>query len=417
MTFLALLAAASLAQEVDLSEVESRRVAPPRAPAEQSSVVADAPAGLSAGGLDFGAGEAGVGRSAAPRPGETSFFSDGSELGFGSADEEGGEGTAVVAAPANHHGPRIDEKELIRHRLRPHGKESFVEQGEETRGLRRVRFSSNRFEKRQMENGVMVAGNGPMATARGGGPRPGAPNTVNGWPAVSPYAIGHTIKHADGSRQTLLSYDPKKNPQHPFHWKVTRPDGSTREYDSPLVFDLDGNGVRMSRRQQRFDADGDKKQEWVNDISAGDGLLVLDSDKDGISGESGLESFGTSTDLDGDHKKDGHADGFEALWSLARKAKRDGVLGADALSDGLLDGKELKSLEKAYGLKMRVGGIFKPAVSLEEAGVTTIALSKADSVRVANFDGQGNQTTRREGAVFTNKDGATLAYEDVWFEH
>lgn len=225
---------------------------------------------------------------------------------------------------------------------------------------------------------------------------------------------GHSVE-LGGRTYTMVGYDESKAYGSRHHWVGQSPDGARHEfYTSPLVFDLDGDGVRMSRRTQKFDADGDRRADRVNDISRGDGLLVLDSDGDGVAGESALEAFGTATDLDGDHERDSYEDGFEALRALVSKAEAAGVLGAQ--DDARLDAIELRALEKAYGLRMKVGGILAKPVRLAAAGVVSIALSGAESKLVKDFDGQGNRVTRREGARFTRADGSSSSYEDVWFE-
>lgn len=225
---------------------------------------------------------------------------------------------------------------------------------------------------------------------------------------------GHTVKMGDRT-YTMTGYDESKAYGSRHRWVGQGEDGSRQEfYTSPLVFDLDGDGVRMSRRTQKFDADGDRRADRVNDISRGDGLLVLDSDGDGVSGESALEAFGTATDLDGDHERDSYADGFEALQALVAKAESAGVLGPQ--EDARLDAEELRALEKAYGLRIKVGGILAKPVRLSAAGIVSIALSRAESTLVKDFDGQGNRVTRRDGARFTRADGSSSSYEDVWFE-
>lgn len=221
---------------------------------------------------------------------------------------------------------------------------------------------------------------------------------------------------SDGSKTTMVAFDPSRPYGVRHHYKYEMPGAADSSlYASPLVFDLNGDGVRMSRRSTSFDAQGARRKEAVNDISQSDGLLVLDIDHDGSYVSGGLEVLGTGTDIDGDHKPDGYADGFEALRALVGRALSDRTL--DASFDGrVLGPAQLKSLAKAYGLRMRVGGTFGRVVTLDQAGVRAIHLPEGDCVRVKDFDGQGNETLRCVGAVFTRANGTTGAYEDVWFQ-
>lgn len=198
---------------------------------------------------------------------------------------------------------------------------------------------------------------------------------------------------------------------------VRTKDGKEYEtYGSPLVFDLDGDKIKLSSKLVDYDVDGDGKSDTVHDIMPGDGLLVFDADGDGIPGESGFELFGDNTDLNADGKADGFKDGFSALYALALQAVREKVLDHKALRDRALDAKELAELEEAYGLRMKVGGLHAKAVSLKKAGVRKISLLKTGSRRIRNFDRQGNDVSRQSGASFTRTDGSTGSYEDIWFD-
>lgn len=218
----------------------------------------------------------------------------------------------------------------------------------------------------------------------------------------------------------LLSYDASKvyGERHQ-RLLVNNLDGQTQTtefYHSPLVLDLNGDGVRMSRRSAAFDAGGALVKDAVHDISKADGLLVFDADRDGTAGEGGQEAFGTATDLDGDRRPDGHADGFAALRSLVARAAALGAVSPAAASSGRLDAAALRGLARVYGLAVKVGGVSGRVVSLEEAGVTELRLPTASCRRQKNFDGQGNEVLRCAGAEFVNADGATRAYEDVFFQ-
>ena len=210
-------------------------------------------------------------------------------------------------------------------------------------------------------------------------------------------------------------YDKTRPYGHRNQW-IQEADGvKTVQESSPLVFDLDGNGIGTSHRRIAFDLDGGGIPEKVHDILSGDALLVFDADKDGLAGETGRELFGDNTDLDGDGKREGYKDGFEALRALGKKAVREGVLEEGALDDLRLDPSELDALGRAYGLGLRPDSLLGQVVSLTEAGVVEVALSAHRSTKRKDFDGRGNSLMRRTGAVFLRSDGTPGTYADLWF--
>ncbi|MBI5244483.1 MAG: hypothetical protein HY922_12525 [Elusimicrobia bacterium] len=184
----------------------------------------------------------------------------------------------------------------------------------------------------------------------------------------------------------------------------------------PIVLDLRGDGIRASTRKVRYDLFGDGRYARFNDVGSGVGVLVFDPGRNGVSGENGRELFGDSTDMDGDGRPDGFKDGFEALWGLARLAASRGRIPQAALKSGFLGPAELLALERAYGLRVRVGSFNAKAVSLKEAGVAGLKLSGSETLCDEDFDGQGNVLARREGAGFLRPDGSTGDYGAVWLQ-
>lgn len=154
-----------------------------------------------------------------------------------------------------------------------------------------------------------------------------------------------------------------------------------------LAFDLDGDG--------RFTVEGK------------DGLLVFDPAKSGL-----YQVFNAASDLDGDGRPDGFADGFEVLGALARRAVAAGKMPPLALEDGRLDAGELGCLEKGYGLRLRLFGRAAP-VSLREAGVRAIVLSRGPGRRVRGLGEASDGTLQRPGALFIRQDGSADAYAEV----
>lgn len=179
---------------------------------------------------------------------------------------------------------------------------------------------------------------------------------------------------------------------------------------SPLSLDLDGDGQLTSDRKVQFDIDGDGQLDTVNDIDEGDALLVFDADGDGVAGENGRELLGDNTDLDGDGKPDGYRDGFEALEALARK---EGLIGD---GDGELSTKDLQLLQRKYGLRLRRGSLNGQDQTFSAADIRALRVGRGPAQRETNFDGRGNDVSRRDGAGFVRTDGSTGDMADIWFQ-
>ncbi|MBQ2870883.1 hypothetical protein IJE86_04225 [bacterium] len=183
---------------------------------------------------------------------------------------------------------------------------------------------------------------------------------------------------------------------------------SNKKYftSSPLSFDLNGDGVKTSETKVKFDIDGDGKIDVINDSA--DAVLAFDADGDGIVGEDGKEVFGDNTDLDGDGKKDGFANGFDALKALAMK---EGLI--DGKSDNTLNAQDIAKLQEKYGLAMK-SGYNGEAKSLTDLGITSINLGTTNETQMTdNFDGKGNQIMTQEGSTF-EINGKKQAYADIW---
>lgn len=150
-------------------------------------------------------------------------------------------------------------------------------------------------------------------------------------------------------------------------------DPVTPPRSDPLVLDLDGGGITLyatNQSQANFDLDGDGFAERVGWFGAGEGLLVHDTDGDGVVDGIG-ELFGDATH-----------DGFQALAAL--DANGDGQISAydptfadlrvwrDANGDGLSQPDELQTLTQAGVVNLSlqtsildqtVNGNFVPLIS------------------------------------------------------
>lgn len=176
---------------------------------------------------------------------------------------------------------------------------------------------------------------------------------------------------------------------------------SAQKTASPLVFDLDGDGVSTTGVGKTFDLDGDGTLDKTAWAGPGDGVLAFDGNGDGVAGSDGTELFGNNTIVDG--KK--FDNGFEALKALAAKH-----LGPGAVADGKLTAPELEALSNKTGLCMMVDG---KKVALADLGITEISVGYRDAGQ--NLDARGNEH-RQVGEGFI-RNGRQAAVDDVWFRY
>ncbi len=168
---------------------------------------------------------------------------------------------------------------------------------------------------------------------------------------------------------------------------------TARTEASPLVLDLDGDGIELTRLTGQgavywdIDVDGMKEQSgWVG---PDDGLLALDSNGDGVINDHS-ELFGTLT-----------VDGFTILSAL------------DSNDDG-----KISKTDKAFG-NLRVwqdrdqDGKTDPGelLKLNKAGVKSIDLNAATVAETI----AGNAITHRSTYIDTN--GKKQAIVDAWFQY
>ena len=174
---------------------------------------------------------------------------------------------------------------------------------------------------------------------------------------------------------------------------------SEARYSSPLILDLNGDGVVSTRgvgEGAYFDHDGNGLAEQSGWVGAGDALLVRDLNGNGrIDG--GAELFGNQTELSPgvdaahgfaalgalDSNGDGKVNAQDSAWSSLRLWK-------DANGNGITDEGEL--------------------IGLGDAGVSSLGVAHTTSTTT---DAQGNQ--HRQLGSFTRSDGSSGAMHDVWF--
>ncbi len=168
---------------------------------------------------------------------------------------------------------------------------------------------------------------------------------------------------------------------------------------SPLVFDLDGDGVETTAMTSGtfFDHRGDGFRELTGWVGSDDGMLVLDRNSDGFI-NSGLELFGDQTVLTNGSRA---TDGFQALQEL----------------DSNLDGK-ISASDTAWG-SLRVwrdadSDAFTDAgelVTLDSLGIRSVSVQNV----TPGLGVDGNNNDHRQTSSFERTNNSTGIVTDVWF--
>ncbi|MDP2793389.1 MAG: hypothetical protein Q8O25_04795, partial [Sulfurisoma sp.] len=168
---------------------------------------------------------------------------------------------------------------------------------------------------------------------------------------------------------------------------------------SPIILDLDGDGIETTKQGQGayFDHDANGFAESTGWAGADDGLLVRDLDGNG-SIDSGRELLGSETLLANGQKA---ANGFASLAEL------------DANQDGKLDANDaafasLKVWKDADGDGFTSDG---ELLTLDQAGVQSLNVGYTASSQV---DANGNQ--HKQVGSYTTTAGQTRTATDVWFQ-
>ncbi|WP_276310304.1 calcium-binding protein, partial [Brenneria alni] len=173
--------------------------------------------------------------------------------------------------------------------------------------------------------------------------------------------------------------------------------GKAENTYSPLILDLDGDGVETADNGVFFDHDGNGFAEFSGWVGKDDGLLVLDKNANGQI-DDGNELFGNnSVTATGTNA----ANGFAALAEY------------DLNDDGVIDEQDtvfekLQVWRDANGNGSTDSG---ELLSLGEAGVKSINLAYHTT---KNTDEQGNQHLQQGG--YTRTDGSVANVVDVWFK-
>jgi Ca2+-binding RTX toxin-like protein len=138
--------------------------------------------------------------------------------------------------------------------------------------------------------------------------------------------------------------------------------GETLSVASPIILDLDGNGVETvtaSRSRARFDMDGDGIRDDTSWIGRRDAFLFLDRDGNGTVTNIGEMSFtgdlpGAASDLDGLRAFDSNGDG---LLSAADARFAEFRLWRDTNGDGVVGRREILGLDEVGFVSMSLTGV------------------------------------------------------------
>ena len=174
---------------------------------------------------------------------------------------------------------------------------------------------------------------------------------------------------------------------------------------SPLVFDLDGDGIEIAQlatagdgvQSTLFDHDGDGIRTGTAWLKSDDGILVLDRNRNGNGAiDSGRELFGNHTLLASGQQA---ADGYAALAEL------------DANADGTIDAQDTRWNQLRLWRDHNQDGIgqAEELSALDTLGLTRIGLNKTDKTQ--NL-GDG---TKLDGQAEYTRNGQTRSYTDAWF--
>jgi Ca2+-binding RTX toxin-like protein len=165
---------------------------------------------------------------------------------------------------------------------------------------------------------------------------------------------------------------------------------------SPLILDLDGDGVETSDRPVWFDHDGNGYAQRTGWVGKDDGLLVLDKNGNGAI-DNGGELFGNNTQLASGEMAD---NGFLALADY------------DSNGDGIIDANDRIFSQLRIWQDRNGNGVTDDGelLTLEQAGISAI---EVDWKNIDYIDSAGNH--HKQQGSFTRTDGTTGDITDVWF--
>jgi hypothetical protein len=166
---------------------------------------------------------------------------------------------------------------------------------------------------------------------------------------------------------------------------------------TPLVLDLNGNGITTQNIDKgvKFDIFGVGQNVNTGWVAGGDGLLVMDRNRDGVI-NGGTELFGQGTNLASGAKA---TNGYQALAEL------------DTNGDGLVSSTDASFNDLMVWVDSNSDGQSQTGElhSLSSLGITSLDLSAQASSAVDNGNLVGLVSS------YTTTDGASHQMADVWF--
>lgn len=167
---------------------------------------------------------------------------------------------------------------------------------------------------------------------------------------------------------------------------------------SPLILDLDGDGIETIGKSAgiHFDHDGNQFAKTTGWVGKDDGLLVWDRNGNGFI-DDGSELFGNNTALDTGSKA---ANGFAALADL------------DSNHDNKIDASDTAFTQLRIWKDADSNAVTSDGelLTLDAVGVGSISLTYTTK---SITDAQGNQ--HLQVGTYTQLDGTIHAMDDVWF--
>jgi hypothetical protein len=167
---------------------------------------------------------------------------------------------------------------------------------------------------------------------------------------------------------------------------------------TPMVLDLDGNGVQTLGLSSgvQFDLMAAGQKISTGWVGSGDGLLAMDRNGNGTI-DDGSELFGSATKLaDGSNARTG----YEALAAL------------DTNGDGKLDSKDAAFGDLRVWVDANADGVSQAGElsSLKDRGITSLDLNAQKGTQTNNGNWVGLVSS------FETADGQTHDMADVWFQ-
>ncbi|WP_319002999.1 calcium-binding protein [Quatrionicoccus australiensis] len=181
--------------------------------------------------------------------------------------------------------------------------------------------------------------------------------------------------------------------------KIKKDFGAAEKVISPIILDLDGDGVETVGAEARtyFDHAGDGFAESTGWAAPDDGLLVYDRNGDGRIG-SGAELFGSETILENGKKA---PNGYAALSEL------------DNNHDGKIDNKDSVFAKLCIWKDANSDGVSQATelLTLTQVGVQSLDIAYNT---LGSTDAQGN--IHQLAGSYTRTDGSKAVAEDIWFQ-